>query len=558
MPRSSRTGTPASVNVSHTTKPTSADSTCAEDYPGSVESGSDECECPDGFDWSSDGTSCVSVPVDTSTSTCVEDYPGSIDAGNDECDCPDNFAWNADDTACIAEAAETPGSANQNTDTGADCNGANETTSADGKTCECVSGYDYGEDGTTCVVDNSPGKNCKITDIDVQCENGSTDTITLASTATTDKPSTYGLKAIGTFDCTDDKGAVTQKEEDVTASSTWKAADETIAKADNGDVQAVSSGDTSIEVTYKDAAENVENDSVDVYVESCPLDNSAQAFLPKPSENILTSYFKKFLASTADAWSCSVCGGKKESTCKFIAGNEEANFAIILQRSDCNNLPDPNFCQGDKAPWDKNSNEEKSIFDATVSTMSSGLHYVPDGDEEFAIYESDTISDQDNPDCPRPKFVSLGYICNGSPTSGVVAFANKRQPGVTKSNAAFCAGGDTSTLMGLLAHEVVGHAFAGLDDEYLLEGDDTVYAQGGMHYNCTADSTCSKWKNIDTECVQGCDTSGKFYSSIAEGIMEGPENLANGFGKVDEAIIEETYKNFPGGAASFAEPNMGN
>ena len=86
-----------------------ANELCTLDYPGSVARGrtSDgkiNCECPQGYTWSADGTRCEKQL--SPETLCARNYPGSVPTGRAadgrvNCDCPQGYMWANNPRRCV-------------------------------------------------------------------------------------------------------------------------------------------------------------------------------------------------------------------------------------------------------------------------------------------------------------------------------------------------------------------------------------------------------------------------------------------------------------------------
>src|SRR3989344_4531234 len=384
----------------------------------------------------------------------------------------------------------------------------------------------------------------KLLALDVECEAGSTDTLVLATEATEDNPSAYTLKAVATFEYTDDSGMKTQGKEDVTQEANWTVADETIAKVNQGNVQAIGGGNTPVNVSYFPPAQQEKKTSgLDVYVNSCPTNQE------KPSEG-----------------TCTACGKKTSGKCELVKGNADAEFIYIIARAESHGAP----CDA-PTPWKKNDLTQLSAFKNLVNQMSQGLNLLPSIGStplslRFAMYRSDKIypKEVENggqailleecsssiPNFQNVKAVMAGFVEHTDfPEKGGRAFSDTS----ISASAAYCDSMDAPMAgflpMEVFAHEQIGHQFAGLDDEYFRSLTIWPFRDRKITQNCTADPDGKKWKHLGGGSYEECTVSKGLYSYSELSIM----NHGSDFSDVQKAIIYSRVINFPNPRNSMDE-----
>ncbi len=418
----------------------------------------------------------------------------------------------------------------------------------------------------------------------VECDAGLNDYISLA-TVESDKPKEMNLKAIASFDCIDANGQITTKEEDVTGDAEWKAVDETIAQTEKGKVQARGSGDTYVTASY--TSENIKKDSsIDVYVNSCPIDRAATSPVDfgddsikvnsLKKENFLTKYIKNFkINNIAEAVenTCAGCGNiEPKRNCEFVAGNQNAEFVFIIGRTNIGKHG--NACAKPDV-WIKDDPNQLEKFNLMTSQMSAGLNLLPpDIRRNFSIYRSKlvygttddkngawieymtiqdsfTIAETCKYDIPKFRDVRAfmaGFIQNGAEGRAYTGFG-------ISDPAFYCidANFSSSNLARVFAHEQIGHQFANLDDEYFMASvSDSENNKGKRSSkNCTTNPQCNKWSEFTEGCFQGC-----LY--MRDGVYRSSKNSIMGSGEVifslfQQYLIKIRYNTFPDDISDFYE-----
>ena len=403
----------------------------------------------------------------------------------------------------------------------------------------------------------------EIQSVEVQCEAGKTDSITLDTNPDTEKPDKYQLKAVGNFKCTKADGTSENTTEDITQNAKWEVADETVAKVDKGLVTAIKSGVTKIKVIYTDSADASKNASAElaVYVNICPLDengNDGQQTFSRDNKNNL---FSILIPQKAHAETCPVCKSKAGSQCELIAGNPNADFVFVLARAKFG-VPvagfEENQCKNSK-DWNDNNPSELGEFKTLTSEMAGGLNLISSGSQShFAIYRLDVLYDagdlQDDgsrpklqkviqKDCPnalKNKLLSYGFVYNGSENGHSV-----------EGNSYYCIKG-MNYKDRLFAHEQIGHIFARMADEYYVQAQKTCNPDE-VWINITKDKQCSKWQNIVSapNCYAGCQCSkksdgdqSKCFRSTENSIMR--DTLMDGgiFSPLQNYIVDWCVNNY--------------
>lgn len=133
-------------------------------------------------------------------------------------------------------------------------------------------------------------------------------------------------------------------------------------------------------------------------------------------------------------------------------------------------------------------------------------------------------------ECDRAKITAAASTCPNDVTVVVVNNNEWRGAGFKNENLVYLGMGVPTDAF---VHEL-GHAFAGLDDEYLYAGTDPYTPEESP--NCDTVNTCSKFTSTPgAECKPECGFANR-YRSIDTGMMR---ILGNPFGKYDEKIIEQ-------------------
>lgn len=409
----------------------------------------------------------------------------------------------------------------------------------------------------------------------IQCEKGTVNSITLDTDSSTEKPETYQLKAVAKY--------ANGSREDVTQDVIWSATDETIAKVDAGNVQAINIGNTSITATYSEGTNEEQIASASVFVNMCPL--------PKPKTsslnniNFLANAFLLPVAKAEDEEEyddeaiagCSVCD-KKDTTakdgtgdgseddesgddetededdeaedvsdnrCSLIGGKQNAKFIFVLLRRQPGNSPASLNCDNAEY-WEEDDLNE---FKKTVDRVAVDLTYIPSEDiKHFAVYRIDEIYDGTNDqqieqiieeDCPEVnenKFLSYGYVHKGL----------GRASAELGGNAYYC---HASMSEKVLAHEQIGHAFAQFLDEYEEDSFKKYLISKimSMHSwtNITSDNECEKWRNFTRGCFEGCNYRLKgCFRSTENSIMRDDGGRNAYFYDVHNFVIHGCVENF--------------
>lgn len=413
----------------------------------------------------------------------------------------------------------------------------------------------------------NPASTCvtkEIQSIEIQCEAGMTDSITLSIPATTDKPDNYQLKAIGTFKCIKSDGVSQNVTEDVTADPNvkWESAGEAVAKSESGKITAVKSGVANVKATYTDNVSAAKTASAEatIYVNSCPLDdsNDQQTSMMENKNNL----FSTLAGQKAYAKTCPVCKKSKAvSQCELIAGNPNADFVFVLARAKFG-VPvagfEENQCKNSK-DWNDNSPSELGEFKTLASEMAGGLNLISsDSQTHFAVYRLDVLYDAGDlqedgsrpklqkviqKDCPnalKNKLLSYGFVYNGSENGHSV-----------EGNSYYCITGMNHKDR-LFAHEHIGHIFAKMADEYYVQAQKSCNPDEAW-INITKDKQCSKWQNIVSapNCYAGCQCSkksdgdqSKCFRSTENSIMR--DTLMDGgiFSPLQNYIVDWCVNNY--------------
>ncbi len=138
-------------------------------------------------------------------------------------------------------------------------------------------------------------------------------------------------------------------------------------------------------------------------------------------------------------------------------------------------------------------------------------------------------------ECDRNKITAAASTC---PNDVIVVVVNNnewRGAGFKNENLVYLGMGVPTDAF---VHEL-GHAFAGLDDEYLYEGTDPYQPEESP--NCDTVAVCPKFAGTSTaECKNGCGFANR-YRSIDTGMMR---ILGHPFGPFDEKIIEQKLSRY--------------
>jgi hypothetical protein len=435
---------------------------------------------------------------------------------------------------------------------------------------DCSGGTDNNNNNNNNGGGKCDPKNKKLESLKIQCDeknfklegDGTGFYVVLDTLSEDGKGKTKKLKATAKYDCDGETS-----EEDVTEKAEWKASDETQVKADKGVVQAIAENINSENIPYVEAKlEEKSSNQAKVYINACPNTQTAETGSGGNSAFAL----EKFEISKANAqsnWTCPNCNTPSDpgnstckscgqnSTCRFIYGNENATKKFILIRGwqRCLrelNTPENTVFGGNPCKnaewWDKNSQADYKKFKETVDLMKTDIDYAPNGKQEFAVYMSDLVADKDSSCPPKKDFEMYGYVCKG----------NQGRDYQWQGYAAFCIG---DYKKGIMAHELIGHGFAWLDDEYTEAGK--TFNPGWPHFNCTASSKIpTKWGTSIT--WEGCSLEQRFFRPSYDSIMSASyfSLLAGsqGFQSVNEEIINMTYqdpdRNDPNGPLKYYEP----
>lgn len=133
-------------------------------------------------------------------------------------------------------------------------------------------------------------------------------------------------------------------------------------------------------------------------------------------------------------------------------------------------------------------------------------------------------------ECDREKITNAANTCPHDVTVVVVNNNEWRGAGFKNENLVYLGMGVPADAF---VHEL-GHAFAGLDDEYMYGGTDPY--QPEQSPNCDTVATCPKFTGTPgTECKAECGFANR-YRSIDTGMMR---ILGHPFGPFDEKIIEQ-------------------
>ena len=226
----------------------------------------------------------------------------------------------------------------------------------------------------------------------------------------------------------------------------------------------------------------------------------------------------------------------KDEDCKFVYGNKNAKFILILARINTHFVGLPSQpCSDSLETWDTNNEDQADIFREKVSLASSGVN-VNNLADNFGVYRSNKVFETTEKNiCPDvesgKEFVSYGWVQNGS---GKSAYAE-----IGGNNSYYCIKNIKPVA---LAHEQIGHNFALLMDEYILYNETFSEKKYTHNYNCTADKTCTKWQKIEAGCYSGCFTPDG-YRSAENNLMK--DTSASGFSTLQEYIIKKTIENYP-------------
>src|SRR3989344_198681 len=137
--------------------------------------------------------------------------------------------------------------------------------------------------------------------------------------------------------------------------------------------------------------------------------------------------------------------------------------------------------------------------------------------------------------CDRSKITRTASTCPNDVTVVVVNNNEWRGAGFMNENLLYLGMGVPTSAF---VHEL-GHAFAGLDDEYMYSGTDP-YTPGSS-LNCDTVNTCPKFTSVPgTQCKQECGFANR-YRRIDVGMMR---VLGNPFGIFDEKIIEQKLSRY--------------
>lgn len=137
--------------------------------------------------------------------------------------------------------------------------------------------------------------------------------------------------------------------------------------------------------------------------------------------------------------------------------------------------------------------------------------------------------------CDRNKITRAASTCPNDVTVVVVNNNEWRGAGYMNENLVYLGMGVPTDAF---IHEL-GHAFIGLDDEYLYAATDPYAPAASL--NCDTVNTCPKFAGTPgTECKTECGFTNR-YRSIDTGMMR---VLGNPFGKFNEKIIEEKLSRY--------------
>ena len=249
---------------------------------------------------------------------------------------------------------------------------------------------------------------------------------------------------------------------------------------------------------------------------------------------------------------------KPKPDCELIYGNANAPYVIFFSRT--NSMSEGSPCGGTINAWDPNNATQLEDYKKDVKTaVTQDINTIGSATQKFAVYSSDNIfPSSKGPICPTIEsnrsdiiFKNYNWVANNT-GSGAYSIINLK-------SAYYCMGNKSLARKNMIAHELFGHAFAQLRDEY-TNNDEGAYCMqqmrhGSVFYNITAKNDCSKWQSaVKTGCFKGA-ISVNFYRSTENSIMNDLWN-ASGFSPLQMYFINmaaNDYSNLANNLRPFAE-----
>lgn len=260
-------------------------------------------------------------------------------------------------------------------------------------------------------------------------------------------------------------------------------------------------------------------------------------FLCIPRSSVLAQTYKLTIDKPSNG---SVEGGSTASSCEKIAGYDSGKIAIVIARS---NTHSSSGCDTYTREWKGESEDIDKFKSAALRNGTFAVSALGSESGNFVVYRSDKIDTGNSSTLcsteTQGKLVYRLWVLAGD----VRAWTYR---GNQSAWACLYSGSGASgfeALSDTLAHEVIGHDFSYLMDEYFVSGTST---PAKPYYNCSASASCEKWKNASfpggtlvDACTKGCyRESLNLYRSAGDDIMlEDGSSSTLTFSKLQKFII---------------------